>query len=502
MKLVTKIGQGAYGSVYMAYNTTDSNLYAVKRNFADRDADFLMNIRELDILCKSVGFPYIVQLKSFTLSSPFQQDSLSPVKDSDIKDDNLYFILELGDSDMEKIIHKDKFIISDKVKRYILHILLAVEYLHSLNIIHRDIKPANIIYFKSEDVVKLTDFGLARPLSKQGKLTPRMVTYNYRAPEILFQKEYSYSADIWSVGCVMYEMLTNRRLIRSSNNESIKSYIDSIPGLFQREIEYVRSLSNVKWFQDKLNSINKNQPDIFNYIPSLPDKPVIIELLNRMLRINPNLRYSPTQLLDHRYFEEYRELINSIRAKYKPIILPLNIWSGEYRNMLKLVITKYIAEYDYNILFLAIDLYDRFIDYIRDKNVKPADIISMIYVSIYLSVKYYTTSGFPPTFDKLIADKHEGIIDKSIIISKGYRLELLMLNNIVNYQVYRPTLYDAIDIVDGVKLNKDELKKLLDWYLNITSTSGITYIEMYKIYKKMNNIKLVYNGREYMVNIK
>ncbi len=100
-------------------------------------------------------------------------------------------------------------------------ILEGLTYLEDNKILHRDIKSANILMTPS-GVVKLCDFGLARLVSTRNNqpLTPKVVTRWYRAPEILLEdSSYSYGADVWAVGCVLAEVLTEGKNMFSGKNE-------------------------------------------------------------------------------------------------------------------------------------------------------------------------------------------------------------------------------------------------------------------------------------------
>ncbi len=102
----------------------------------------------------------------------------------------------------------------EKAKIIIYQLLLALDYCHSNRVIHRDLKPQNVLINKSDLRIKLADFGLARsyyyPIREY---THEIITLWYRAPEVLLGTEkYSQTVDIWSVGCILYELTHNRCL--------------------------------------------------------------------------------------------------------------------------------------------------------------------------------------------------------------------------------------------------------------------------------------------------
>jgi mitogen-activated protein kinase 15 len=107
-------------------------------------------------------------------------------------------------------------ILKDIHNRFIMHqICKGIKYLHSAEIIHRDLKPSNIL-INSDCHLKICDFGLARSLSQENQnqdlvMTEEVATRWYRAPEVLLgSQNYDKSADIWSIGCILAEILIGK----------------------------------------------------------------------------------------------------------------------------------------------------------------------------------------------------------------------------------------------------------------------------------------------------
>ena len=87
-----------------------------------------------------------------------------------------------------------------------------MRFLHEADIVHRDIKPSNIFITKNCEV-KIGDFGIARTIekdmNKRRAISPHVITRNYRPPEVALKEKYDQSADIWSLGCVLYTMMAS-----------------------------------------------------------------------------------------------------------------------------------------------------------------------------------------------------------------------------------------------------------------------------------------------------
>ena len=124
---------------------------------------------------------------------------------------NLYLLFPFIDNDLQGLLASNINFEIPQIKSLFRQILLGLDYLHSNNVVHRDIKGANILV-KNSGEVQLADFGLARSLHPSGSnvnYTRKVVTLWYRAPELLYgQRNYSFSVDAWSTGCVFAEVLS------------------------------------------------------------------------------------------------------------------------------------------------------------------------------------------------------------------------------------------------------------------------------------------------------
>lgn len=126
--------------------------------------------------------------------------------------DHYYIVLEyIAGKDMFNYIKQRNFVLSeDRVKQLMWQIVQAVKYLHGFGIVHRDLKLENIMMTDTSDTAKpkIVDFGLAKMISPNETASEPCGTLGYVGPEILKKMPYSFSCDIWSIGCIMYALLS------------------------------------------------------------------------------------------------------------------------------------------------------------------------------------------------------------------------------------------------------------------------------------------------------
>ncbi|MBV98796.1 Mitogen-activated protein kinase 1, partial [Eschrichtius robustus] len=138
---------------------------------------------------------------------------------------DVYIVQDLMETDLYKLL-KTQHLSNDHICYFLYQILRGLKYIHSANVLHRDLKPSNLLLNTTCDL-KICDFGLARVADPDhdhtGFLTEYVATRWYRAPEIMLNsKGYTKSIDIWSVGCILAEMLSNRPIFPG------KHYLDQL----------------------------------------------------------------------------------------------------------------------------------------------------------------------------------------------------------------------------------------------------------------------------------
>ncbi|CAN7994138.1 unnamed protein product, partial [Ixodes hexagonus] len=117
---------------------------------------------------------------------------------------DVYLVMELMDANLCQVIQMD--LDHERMSYLLYQMLCGIKHLHLAGIIHRDLKPSNIVV-KSDCTLKILDFGLARTAGTSFMMTPYVVTRYYRAPEVILGMGYKENVDIWSVGCIMGEMI-------------------------------------------------------------------------------------------------------------------------------------------------------------------------------------------------------------------------------------------------------------------------------------------------------
>lgn len=292
-EMIKKINEGTYGIVYKAKDKKTGEIVALKKVKMNMDRD---------------GFP-LSSLREINILSSFNHPSIVEVKEVVVDDfDGVFMVMEYMEYDLKGLIQtmKRPFSIVE-IKSLMMKLLKGVKYLHDNWVLHRDLKTSNILLNK-EGELKICDFGLSRHYGSPLKpYTPLVVTLWYRAPELLLgAKEYSTAIDMWSIGCIMAELIAKAPLFRG------KSEIEQLNNIFQtlgtpneKIWPGVSKLSGFKanFVKQPHNVLRKKFPAA-SFIGSPVLSEVGFDLLSKLLAYDPDKRISAEAALLHDWFHE------------------------------------------------------------------------------------------------------------------------------------------------------------------------------------------------------
>ncbi|KAL4187538.1 hypothetical protein AMTRI_Chr09g39500 [Amborella trichopoda] len=283
---VEKIGEGTYGVVYKARDRVTNETIALKKIRLEQEDEGVPStaIREISLL-KEMQHGNIVRL----------QDVVHSEK-------RLYLVFEYLDLDLKKHMDSSPDFSKDPrvIKMFLYQILRGIAYCHSHRVLHRDLKPQNLLIDRRTNALKLADFGLARAFGIPVRtFTHEVVTLWYRAPEILLgSRHYSTPVDVWSVGCIFAEMVNQRPLFPGDSEIDELFKIFRILGTPNEE-----TWPGVNSLPDFKSSFPKWPPkDLASVVPNL--EPTGIDLLSKMLYLEPSRRITARSALEHEYFKD------------------------------------------------------------------------------------------------------------------------------------------------------------------------------------------------------
>ncbi|KAJ5793707.1 hypothetical protein N7457_000306 [Penicillium paradoxum] len=216
--------------------------------------------------------------------------------------EDLYLVTDCIMTDLHRLIQSTLKPLDGKfIQFFTYQMLRGLKFIHSAGVIHRDLKPSNILINENCDL-KICDFGLAREQGHQ--MTGYISTRYYRAPEIMLTwQRYSYAVDIWSVGCIVAEMLLGKVLLPGKDHVDQFRLITEMFGKPPKEV------------MDEVYSKTTTE-----FVESLPEPksrslqatlrgadPQAVNLLEKMLAIDPQNRITAADGLTHPYVSTYRD---------------------------------------------------------------------------------------------------------------------------------------------------------------------------------------------------
>ncbi|KAK3736297.1 hypothetical protein QZH41_020759 [Actinostola sp. cb2023] len=307
-----RLGKGAYGIVWKGIDRKTGELVAVKKIFdAFRNqTDAQRTFREICFLQEFGDHENVVKL-------------LNVIKADNDKD--IYLVFEYMDTDLHNVIKKGN-ILKDIHKRYIMYQLLkATMFLHSGNVIHRDLKPSNML-LDTECFVKICDFGLARSVTNvtleagDPSLTDYVATRWYRAPEILLAStRYTKGVDMWSIGCILGELLLGKPLFPGSSTlNQLEKIMASITPPSRLDLDSIKS----QYSSSVLDRVAFKPKKCLDEM-LMQSSPDAVDLLKRLLHFNPDKRLTAEQALAHPYVAKFHNPEEELSLDYD-VVPPLD----------------------------------------------------------------------------------------------------------------------------------------------------------------------------------
>lgn len=310
-QIIGKVGSGTYGEVHKARVKADpSRLVSVKqtKNVNEDKAIPSAVLREL-MLLSEINFPHIIHTSTKDVFYDPETRIFS-------------FVYDYGAFDVRKLIRyyaKKRQTVSEIVTKSILfQLLLGLEHIHERGIIHCDVTPPNLIIMpqnsKLPGILKLIDFGLARAVDSpdQDKFTG-VVTVWYRAPELLLgDTRYNSAIDVWSAGCIFAELLLGSVLFQAETqqfeqnptafNRNQMNKIIEVMGPLREDEDIARPqfCTHLQEYNQYPKSRQRTTlRQMFQNVPLLA-----LDLLEKMLTLNPLRRITAHDALRHDYFNE------------------------------------------------------------------------------------------------------------------------------------------------------------------------------------------------------
>lgn len=290
------IGKGTYASVIQAKDCKHDRVVAIKKNrkvFANT-TDAKRVLRELQILSR-IWHPDIIELNGV----------IAPEFDEIDKFDDVYLIMPKMEANLSEVIQISQ-LTPEHIQFFMYQLLRGIKYLHSAGVIHRDLKPDNIFVNGQDCDVRIGDFGLARGVRQKPddtQLTEYVVTRWYRAPQIICGADaYGGEVDVWSLGCILAEMLIRTPLFKGhSNSDQIKCIFKVLGTPSEKQSKWIRNPKINNW----INRSKREKGSFDQLFEEFDDD--VVDLLRGLLNFDPAKRLTVTQALDHEYFSDIRE---------------------------------------------------------------------------------------------------------------------------------------------------------------------------------------------------
>lgn len=298
---IEQIGEGTYGQVLMGRDRVSDEIVALKKVRMDQEKEGfpVTAIRELKML-RSLRHENVVRLKEIVTGQNAASSNAMRNRHE------IYMVFEYVDNDLTGLLDTPSVVFTEAhVKAYAKQLLLGLWYCHERQVLHRDIKGSNLLV-DNQGTLKIADLGLARTYNDNlSKYTNKVITLWYRAPELLLgAEEYGPEVDIWSVGCLLVELLTRKPIFPGKDEAD---QIDKIFSVLGAPEEHDQDSSRFwpGWRELPLGRLVQEEryeplERLRSACPNLSD--TAADLIRRLLSYNGASRPTAHHALDHDWF--------------------------------------------------------------------------------------------------------------------------------------------------------------------------------------------------------
>lgn len=283
------IGHGSFGIVFQATTVGNGEVVAIKKVLQDKR----FKNRELQIM-QMLSHPNVVTLKNSFYTNGDRPDEVYLNLVLDYVPETVYRV-------SRHYTRMKQTVPLIYVKLYIYQLCRALAYIHSLGICHRDIKPQNLLLDPQTGILKLCDFGSAKMLVRGEPNVSYICSRYYRAPELIFgSTTYTTAIDIWSMGCVLAELLLGQPLFPGESG--VDQLVEIIKVLGTPTKEQIQAM-NENYTEFKFPQIKAHA---WNKVFRSHTPPEAIDLVSRILQYDPTRRLRPLEACTHLFFDELR----------------------------------------------------------------------------------------------------------------------------------------------------------------------------------------------------